>query len=55
MNHFDRIGSGSRRSEGSSRFLAWLIPLAAFVLALATTFAISEKGSEIKTLRGSCR
>jgi hypothetical protein len=42
MNYSDRNRSGSRRSGGGSRTLNWLIPLAAFVLAMAAAFAIER-------------
>src|SRR5215210_8216225 len=48
MNYSDRNRSGERRSGGDSRSLAWLIPLAALVLAIAAAFAIERLNTQAK-------
>jgi signal transduction histidine kinase len=48
MNVSDRNRSGERRSGGDSRSLAWLITLAALVLAIAAAFAIERLNEQSK-------
>jgi hypothetical protein len=50
MNYSDRNRSDSPRSEGDSRSLAWLIPLAAFVLAIAAAFPSKNSMKTLKKL-----